>query len=72
MSLPIPNETEKIQKVLARKGLASRRKVEDWLREGRIKVNGKVAKLGDRISLDDKVYVDDKPVKHLNQKGHNG
>ncbi len=68
MSLPIPNESEKIQKVLARKGLGSRRKIEDWLREGRIVVNGKIAKLGDRITLEDKVIVDGKPVRHLNQQ----
>lgn len=68
MSQAKSNDSEKIQKVLARKGLASRRKVEDWLREGRIDVNGKKAKLGDRITLDDRVFVDGKPVRHLNQQ----
>ena len=68
MSQAKPNDSEKIQKVLARKGLGSRRKIEDWLREGRIDVNGKKAKLGDRITLEDRVFVDGKPVRHLNQK----
>jgi len=68
LSLPQPGDSEKIQKVLARKGLASRRKVEEWLKEGRIVVNGKTAKLGDRITADDKVIVDGKPVRHLHQQ----
>lgn len=68
MSLSHSPDNEKIQKVLARKGLASRRKVEEWLKEGRISVNGKIAKLGDRITLEDKVFVDGKPVRRLNQQ----
>jgi 23S rRNA pseudouridine2605 synthase len=54
--------SEKIQKVLANAGLASRRQIETWLTEGRIIVNGKTAKLGDRITLDDKVRVDGREV----------
>ena len=52
---------EKIQKVLARAGYGSRREIERWIADNRIKVNGKVAKLGDRISTSDKVLVDGKP-----------
>ena len=37
---------EKLQKVLARLGIASRRDVEKWIVEGRVKVNGAVATLG--------------------------
>jgi len=54
--------SEKIQKVLANAGFGSRRQIETWLREGRISVNGQVAKLGDRITTDAKVSVDDRPV----------
>lgn len=57
--------TEKIQKILANAGLASRRQIEDWLREGRVVVNGEIAKLGDRITLDDKVRVDGHEIKLL-------
>ena len=39
---------EKLQKVLARLGLASRRDAETWISEGRVKVNGSVASLGQR------------------------
>lgn len=52
---------EKIQKVLARAGLASRREIERWISDKRINVNGKIATLGDRISELDKVLVDGKP-----------
>ena len=52
---------EKIQKVLARAVYGSRREIERWIADNRIKVNGKVAKLGDRISTLDKVLVDGKP-----------
>lgn len=55
--------SEKIQKVLANAGLASRRQIEDWLRAGRVVVNGSLAKLGDRITLDDKVKVDGREIQ---------
>jgi 23S rRNA pseudouridine2605 synthase len=54
--------SEKIQKVLANAGLGSRRQIEDWLRQGRISVNGAVAKLGDRMTMDDTVRVDGRDI----------
>ena len=53
---------EKLQKVLARAGFGSRRELEDWITTGRVKVNSKVAKLGDRVSASDKILVDGKKV----------
>lgn len=50
--------SEKLQKVLARIGLGSRRELEKWISDGRVSVNGKVAKLGDRIGPTDKLKVD--------------
>jgi 23S rRNA pseudouridine2605 synthase len=61
------NEGEKvrIQKILAQAGLASRREAEDWIREGRVYVNGRVASLGDRADPGkDALRVDDRRV-HL-------
>ena len=55
--------SEKIQKVLANAGLGSRREIENWLREGRISINGKPAKLGDRMTTEDRVRVDGREVK---------
>lgn len=54
---------ERLQKVLAQAGLGSRRELEKWISQGRVKVNGTVAGLGDRIVFSDKVYVDDRYVK---------
>ena len=54
---------ERIQKVLARMGLGSRREVESWIKEGRIKVNGKLARLGDVITSNDRVELDKRQIK---------
>lgn len=54
--------SEKLQKVLARAGLGSRREMETAISDGRVKVNGQVAKLGDRVEMRDKVSVDDRPI----------
>jgi 23S rRNA pseudouridine2605 synthase len=40
---------ERLQRALARAGVASRRKSEDLILEGRVTVNGRVAELGDRV-----------------------
>ena len=56
---------EKLQKVLARAAVGSRREMERWISQGRIKVNDKVASLGDRVSAKDKIKVDNKII---NQK----
>lgn len=54
---------ERIQKVLSHQGAGSRRQVDQWLQEGRITVNGKLAKPGDQISGDEKISIDDKPFR---------
>lgn len=55
--------TERIQKLLALAGLASRREAERWIEEGRVTVNGNRATLGDRAHRSDDVRVNGKPVK---------
>lgn len=54
--------SEKIQKVLARVGLGSRRTMEEWIEAGRVSVNGSIAKLGDRITDGDDLRVDGRLV----------
>ncbi|MEM1244193.1 MAG: pseudouridine synthase [Pseudomonadota bacterium] len=54
---------EKIQKILAHAGVASRRQIEEYLQQGRIKVNGKTAKLGDRATVNDKFSLNNRPVR---------
>ncbi|MDA8591083.1 pseudouridine synthase [Luminiphilus sp.] len=53
---------EKLQKVLARIGLGSRRKLEESIKAGEITVNGSMAKLGDRVVAGDKIKFKGRPV----------
>lgn len=54
--------SERIQKLLAAAGLGSRRGIEGWLAAGRLKVNGQVARLGDRAEPTDRFELDGKPL----------
>ncbi len=55
-------EPERLQKVLARAGLASRREAEEWIRAARITVNGGIATLGVRVSPTDEIRLDGRVV----------
>ncbi len=48
----------RLQKLLAAAGLGSRRSVEQWIREGRVTIGGRIAQLGDRASPTDEVCLD--------------
>ena len=52
--------SDKLQKLLAHAGLGSRREIETWITEGRVSVNGKRAKLGDRAEVSDRILLDGK------------
>jgi 23S rRNA pseudouridine2605 synthase len=57
-------EGERIQKVLARAGFGSRRGCEELIRQGRVVVNGEMAKLGQRIEPKrDRITVDGRLVQ---------
>ena len=53
----------KLQKVLANLGLGSRRKMERWIEEGRVTVDGSVATLGDRVHAGQALRLDGKPLE---------
>ena len=55
--------SERIQKLLAAAGAGSRRGIEEWLRAGRLKVNGQIVKLGDRAEPGDRFELDGKPLQ---------
>jgi 23S rRNA pseudouridine2605 synthase len=61
VDVEVPQNGERIQKVLARGGLASRREIERWITEGRLKINGNLVtqgahlKVGDYLQLNDRV-----------------
>lgn len=55
---------ERLQKLLSQCGVGSRRTMEEWIAQGRIKVNGQTAHLGDKADLDrDEICVDGVPVR---------
>lgn len=54
---------ERIQKVLARAGVGSRREVEGWIRASRLAINGVPAALGAQLGPRDKVTLDGRPVR---------
>jgi 23S rRNA pseudouridine2605 synthase len=56
------SEPERLQKVLAQAGVASRREIEEWVVAGRISVNGLPASLGQKIGPGDRVKVNGKLV----------
>lgn len=58
----ISSSDEKLQKVLARAGLGSRREMERLIESGHVEVNGKAATLGDRVGADATIRVDGKSI----------
>jgi 23S rRNA pseudouridine2605 synthase len=56
------DEGERIQKVLARGGVGSRREIERWIDEGRLKLNGNTVKLGDRLKAGDHLQLNERVV----------
>lgn len=53
---------ERLQKYLARAGFASRREAEEWIRAGRLSINGRPATLGARVGAHDQVRLDGRLV----------
>ena len=53
--------------MLAAAGHGSRRKVESWIREGRLEINGRLAKLGDTLSGGERVFLDGRPLRLRDQ-----
>ena len=65
-----PAKNERLQKVLARAGYGSRREIETWITQGRVKVNDKPAELGQLYNVGDKIKVNGKlvPLSRLKTK----
>lgn len=61
-------KTEKLQKVLAAAGMGSRRGIEKDIEQGEVRVNGRIAKLGDRVQEGDTVEYHGRKIKAQLQK----
>jgi len=60
---------ERVQKLIAQAGWASRREAERWIEEGKVLLNGSPAKLGDRADLGiDQIHVDGKILPSAQEK----
>jgi 23S rRNA pseudouridine2605 synthase len=57
--------SERLQKLLAASGHGSRRQIEQWIRAGRLKVNGHVAELGERAEATADIRLDDRPLRQV-------
>ena len=57
---------ERLQKILSARGIASRRKAEEWILAGRLQVNGSIAQLGDSADPDsDEILLDGRPLPSM-------
>lgn len=62
---------ERLQKIISSCGLTSRRQGEQWIEEGRVTVNGRVARLGDKADLEvDHICVDNVPVHKEKERSY--
>ena len=62
VDVEVSKDGERIQKVLARGGLASRREIERWITEGRLKINGVLVKQGAHLKAGDYLQLNDRVV----------
>ncbi|MBE7420348.1 MAG: pseudouridine synthase [Ideonella sp.] len=64
-----PAASFKLQKVLAQKGLGSRREMEELIAAGQVTLNGQVAQLGDRAGPDDVIRIGRRTIRvHFNEE----
>ncbi|GJL75299.1 MAG: hypothetical protein NMNS02_14050 [Nitrosomonas sp.] len=62
-SSAVTTTTYKLQKLLAQKGLGSRREMETLIASGRVSINGRIAVLGDRVGTADRVQIDKRVIR---------
>jgi 23S rRNA pseudouridine2605 synthase len=59
---------QRIQKLIANSGLCSRREAERWIEDGQVRVNGKIAQLGDKATPDAAIFVKNKPIPRREER----
>ena len=62
---PLPENaaSQKLHKVLAQAGVGSRREMEEWIKEGKVTVNGAVATIGSRVVPTDLIRIGRKTIR---------
>jgi 23S rRNA pseudouridine2605 synthase len=63
VAAPSGEATQKLHKILAQAGLGSRRTMEEWIRAGRVSVNGAAAGIGTRVTSRDVIRVGRRVVR---------
>lgn len=61
-------EEQRIQKLIANSGLCSRREAERLIEDGSVRVNGKIAQLGDKALPDAAIFVKNKPIQKKEER----
>lgn len=61
------SETIRINKAISSSGYCSRRQADTLIEEKRVKINGKIAELGDRVNEEDIITIDDRPINEDNK-----
>jgi len=63
-----PTPQQRLQKIIANSGYCSRRKAEELISNQKVKLNGQLAKLGDKATSEDKITVNNQPINSDKQK----
>ena len=61
-------DKKRINKYLSEVGFCSRRKADDYISDGRVYINGKVAILGSKVNLEDEISVDGEIIQYNDKK----
>lgn len=61
-------EKVRIQKLISESGACSRRKAEEFISQGRVKVGGRACKLGDKALPTDLITIDGEPIKQVKKR----
>ena len=56
--------SKSLNKFISETGICSRRVADEWIENGRVKINNSIAQKGNRVFENDVVTIDDKPLKH--------
>lgn len=68
LTVPISKQGERLNKYLARLGICSRREADTWISQGRLQINGEIADLGTKVSVNDEILLDGKTLPEKKQK----